>query len=495
MMKKTIGLLAAITLTLTSAGAALPASAEKTAAGASASVAAAANIDKARAKAESFAEENFDPEYGKYLKSLEAADEIAEAKKLDADNIISGAQGGSEVDKYTGNTYTHQDRFKNYDKIIGVDVSYFQYDIDWKKVKADGVDFAIIRLGYRGYGSAGTLVVDYKFKENLEQAKAAGLEVGIYFYTQAITTAEAVEEAEFCISNLKGYSIDLPVYFDIESVDYDVGRLDSANLTVAQKTAICKAFCDRMIKAGYKSGVYSNPYWLNNLLDASALEKLYPIWLANYTTYTSYAGLFDTWQYASTGYVNGISTNVDMNFDYRLPGSTPSDVSAYLSTSNTAVLQWTAVENAEKYEVYRYNQNSNSYIKVNTVVTPKVTVSATGAVTPYTVRSLRTVNGTKVYSDYSDFVYVSNKLISGLDAKADSKNVTLSWNELASADGYAVYRSENGGSFSRLAETDKASYTDSKVAAGVKYSYKVAPVFGTGDTDKAVKELIELMNS
>lgn len=503
MMKKTIGLLAALTLALTAAGASLPASAEEYGYDSFSDTETAYDDtsdydwdsygldDEEREEIEQFAKEHFDPQYGKYLDSVKAAEETAALRESSKDYTAYGSVGSGDYDKYTGYTYTHQDRFKDYDKVIGVDVSYYQSAIDWKKVKADGVDFAIIRLGYRGYGSSGDLVLDTRFKENLTNAKAAGLEVGVYFYTQAITTAEAVQEAEFCLKYLNGTYIDLPVYFDIESVDYDAGRLDTAGLTVAQKTANCKAFCDRMIKGGYEAGIYANPSWLNYNLNASQLEKLYPIWLANYTTYTSYSGKFDTWQYAYTGIVEGIPTTVDMNFDYRKPGETktpptvdapeaPTNLSATLSGS-TAVIEWDEVENADKYEVLRYYPSTKKYSKYSTVSGNKATVGVTSNVVPYVVRAVRTYGGTTYYSDYSDIVYVSNKLISNLAAEADASCISLSWDEISDASGYVVYRSTNGGSFTELATVNEAEYTDNKASAGVKYSYKVAPLYGEGN--------------
>ncbi len=487
MMKKTIGLLAALTLTLTSAGVMLPASAENENVWAEETAGTDEISDEeARAEIEQYALDHYDPQYGKYLKSLEAAEEISQARRNGSEALM-GAQGGSEADKYTGYTYTHQSRFDDCDKVYGVDVSFFQYQIDWNKVKADGIDFAIIRLGYRGYGSGGELMLDTRFKENIKNAKAAGLEVGIYFYTQAITTAEAVEEAEYCINNLKGYTLDLPVYFDMETVDWDVGRLDSANLSVAQKTAICKAFCNRIKKAGYDAGIYSNPNWLYYYLNAAELEKLYPIWLANYTSYTYYDGEFSTWQYAYTGEVDGIPTNVDMNVDYRAPGSaknivpdTPENLSATLSGSS-AVIEWSPVTKADKYEVYRYYPATGRYSKVSTVTDPRVSVYAGSSVVPYTVRAVRISGGNTYYSEYSDIVYISNKLISGLAASADPSKITLSWDGIDSARGYTVYRSANGGKYTKVASVAGTAYTDTKVSAATKYSYRVAPVFGEDD--------------
>ena len=274
---------------------------------------------------------NDDPEYYKHIYSENDTDSSAVDKP-----VIMSIASGSESVKYTNGTLIHAAKFNGAEKDWGVDVSYYQGNINWSKVKADGIDFAIIRVGYRGYGTTGQLVVDEKFKENIEAAKKAGLKVGVYFYTQAINEKEAREEADFVYKNIKGYDLDLPVYYDIESVDYDVGRLDSAGLSKAQKTDLCKAFCDRMISYGYDAGVYSNPTWLMNYINGPALGKEYPIWLANYNSYATYFDNYEVWQFSSKGKVNGISSNVDMNVLYSLPVSIQSVSDFDVSLSNSS---------------------------------------------------------------------------------------------------------------------------------------------------------------
>ena len=222
--------------------------------------------------AEEYAKLHDDPQYGKYLKAKTLYNSLGE-NDFSALRSVGGTEDGEgmvSLGKYSNNKLVHNSKFDDMDKIYGIDVSYFQYDIDWSKVKND-VDFAIIRVGYRGYGESGDLVLDYKFKENIKEAKAAGLEVGVYFYTQAITPAEAREEADYVYKYIKNYELELPVYFDIESVDWDSGRLDNADLTVAERTKLCRAFCNRMISYGYESGVYANMNWLNNLIDGELL--------------------------------------------------------------------------------------------------------------------------------------------------------------------------------------------------------------------------------
>lgn len=214
---------------------------------------------------------------------------------------------------------THNQRFdeENYTYRYGVDVSTFQSDIDWQKAADAGIDFAIIRIGFRGYGSAGKLMEDEKFQANIEGAKAAGLDVGVYFFTQAITEEEAVEEANFVLDTLDGAELTAPVYIDIEDITYDSGRMDNANLTRDQYTANCDAFCRTIEEAGYRAGIYANMNWLHNFLDHEYLQEKYEIWLAHYTQSTSYEGEYSSWQYSSEGSVPGIpSTYVDRDVHY-----------------------------------------------------------------------------------------------------------------------------------------------------------------------------------
>lgn len=192
----------------------------------------------------------------------------------------------------------------------GVDVSKWNGTIDWQAVAKAGIDFAVIRVGYRGY-SAGTLVEDSYFKKNIDGATKAGVKVGIYFYSQAITEAEAVEEASMAISLVSGYKLQLPIYFDTEYVSG--GRANS--LTVVQRTVIAKAFCETVKNAGYRAGIYSNYYWLRDNLNMSELNQYY-VWVAHYNDKCGYPGKYDMWQYTEKGKVSGIKGNVDLNISY-----------------------------------------------------------------------------------------------------------------------------------------------------------------------------------
>lgn len=193
----------------------------------------------------------------------------------------------------------------------GIDVSKWNKDIDWDKVKAAGVEFAIIRCGYRG-SSTGSLVIDPYFEKNIKGAQAAGINVGIYFFTQAVTDVEAVEEASMVLSLIKNYHITYPVFIDTEGAGGD-GRAD--NLDVSKRTLICQAFCDTIESGGYNAGVYASKNWYNNRLDTDKLKD-YAIWLAEYRKAPTYEGYYDMWQYTSKGKIDGIEGNVDLNVSY-----------------------------------------------------------------------------------------------------------------------------------------------------------------------------------
>ena len=191
----------------------------------------------------------------------------------------------------------------------GIDVSKFQGSIDWNAVKADGITFAIIRCGYRGYGS-GALVEDSTYRANIRGAINAGLKVGVYFYSQATNEAEAVEEASMVLSLVSGYSLPLGVYYDTEKVAGDTGRADT--ISAAQRTACAVAFCETIRNSGYSAGVYSYASWFYNSLNFANISK-YNTWIAQYRDTLSFNYKYNIWQYTGSGHVNGISKPVDMN--------------------------------------------------------------------------------------------------------------------------------------------------------------------------------------
>lgn len=386
-----------------------------------------------------------DPEYHKYLENNDPYGIMTMSALWGADSL------------------THQNRFSGISKVYGIDVSYYQGNIDWKKVKNSGVEFVIIRVGYRGYGSAGTLVEDPRFKTYLDGAAKAGFKVGVYFYTQAITTAEAKAEAKFVLDRIKGYSLQMPVYYDIESVDYDTGRLDSAGLSKAQKTALCTAFCDTIIKSGYSAGVYANYTWLNYYIDGAGLGRKYPIWLAHYTSNTNYDQRMDMWQYSGSGTVSGISAYTDVNVWYS--GKLPLYVSDLISVKNTSTsntFAWNGAPDATGYEVYQGTSPSDpNKKKIGDTKNTYFTNSnkSTGTMYKYMVRAYSDASGKRVYGDYSD-VFTTCTLpanISKISASARGTSVTISWNKVSKATDYIVEHYVNG-AWKQVGTTSSLSY-------------------------------------
>lgn len=193
----------------------------------------------------------------------------------------------------------------------GIDVSSHQGNIDWASVKAAGINFAIIRVGYRG-SQTGALVEDSCFRKNIQGATANGINVGVYFFTQATTEAEAVEEASMALTLCSGYNLSYPIFVDTENGS---GAARANGLDKGTRTACVAAFCKTIANGGRKAGVYASKSWYNNKIDASAFSN-YFIWVAQYNTTCNYKGKYNMWQYSSKGSVPGIKGNVDVNIAY-----------------------------------------------------------------------------------------------------------------------------------------------------------------------------------
>jgi len=192
----------------------------------------------------------------------------------------------------------------------GIDVSKHQGNIDWTKVAADGVEFAFIRVGLRGYGTEGKLVEDEYFEQNIKGALQAGIKVGVYFYSQAITDAELLEEANLVLEKVKPYNIELPIVFDVEKVSGGKGRANE--LSVEERTRLTALFCQTIQDAGYKPMIYHNMEMGTLMLDLGQLEQ-YDKWFAYYNDDLYYPYAYKVWQYSEKGAVDGINEEVDLN--------------------------------------------------------------------------------------------------------------------------------------------------------------------------------------
>ncbi len=202
---------------------------------------------------------------------------------------------------------------------LGIDVSTYQGNIDFNKVKEAGYEFVIVRIGFRGYGSEGKMKADDMAVTNIKNAQAAGLDVGVYFFSQAVSEAEAVEEADFCFDILaeagitEASQLDMPVVFDPESILHDDSRTD--NVSGEQFTKNCIAFCNEVESRGFDTMIYANTTWEAYMLDLGQLRN-YPIWYADYASQVQSPYDYAMWQYSEKGEVPGIDGSVDLNIQY-----------------------------------------------------------------------------------------------------------------------------------------------------------------------------------
>lgn len=223
----------------------------------------------------------------------------ADGSKVTGEQVIQGAKYSFDADG----------ALEMGDGVVGIDVSKWNGIIDWDAVKNSGISYVIIRCGYRG-SSQGKLIEDPKFKTNIEGATAAGLKVGVYFFSQAVDEVEAVEEASMVLEQVRNYKLSYPIFLDVESSG---GRGDAIDR--ATRTAVCRAFCRTIQNENYTVGIYANKEWFEGKINVSELGNC-KIWLAQYAATPTYAGRYDIWQYRATGNVSGISGDVDFNISY-----------------------------------------------------------------------------------------------------------------------------------------------------------------------------------
>ena len=207
--------------------------------------------------------------------------------------------------RYTGASYATR---------WGVDVSNYQGSIDWQALKAQGIEFAYLRLGLRGYGEQGTLYTDRSFARYYEGAKAAGIDVGVYFFSQAVTVREAADEALFALELLDGRALDLPVYYDWEPVSADDSR--TAVYDGRYLTAGAAAFCNIIERGGYTAGVYLNRQQGYYRYDLRSLAGR-SLWVADYADYPDFYYAYDVWQYEHQARLDGVGEIVDLNLEFR----------------------------------------------------------------------------------------------------------------------------------------------------------------------------------
>ncbi|MGB4657614.1 MAG: GH25 family lysozyme [Mobilitalea sp.] len=356
---------------------------------------------------------------------------------------------------FTDDSYTYSSEYKDYTILHGIDVSKYQGKIDWAKVKKAGVDFTFIRLGYRGYGSAGNIGDDGYFDINMQGSINAGVSTGVYFFSQAITTKEAVEEARYALARIEDYDVTMPVVIDFEYAYVNAGtggRLYNAKLTKAEATAICMAFCKTIADAGYAPMVYANLYMLTNKLDAAAISKKYSIWCAYYSTASSISYPF--WQYSSSGKVDGIATRIDCDLWFKKPEE--------------------LVINTETVVNMSFSDSISTYPYTNSAITPEVTVTSYQADSKGILSEAKTLISGKDYTlTYSNNSKIGTAMIKAelIGIEADQTDLTKTFQITTNDIAKYTYSKVVSQQYTGLAITPKFTVTneESKLASGTDY--------------------------
>ncbi len=238
--------------------------------------------------------------------------------------------------------------------LSGIDAARYQGEVDWQKVKESGISFVFLRLAYRGY-SSGSLNKDDNFEVNYEGAVAAGLDVGVYVFSQAVNEAEAAEEARYVLAELQGRELALPVVMDFElasDASGYVGRLYEAGLSGEQNAAVCLAFCREVEAGGYTAAVYAGQSMLHDCLGDALAAAGYPVWLAHWTVQTRYNGAYEYWQYSGSGKIAGIDAGVDLDMRYVTAPAQVSGLSVRREDGRN-VLRWDRLPGVQGYIVFR----------------------------------------------------------------------------------------------------------------------------------------------
>lgn len=418
------------------------------------------------------------------------------SEKSSASSLKRSAKGSSP---FTSSKYTHDDAFDDMNVYHGVDVSYYNGTIDWTKAKKSGVQYAIIRVGYRGYGAAGTLCTDTQFLNNIKGAQKAGVKIGVYYFTEAINEKEAIEEAEYCINKISDYDVTLPVAIDYEfptSGGKPVGRMYNAKLSKKAATKNVTAFCKTIKNAGYTPMVYANKSDLATLIDGAALSKNYKIWLANYTTNTTYSGKYEFWQYTSSGKVNGITGNsgrVDCNFWYTKTKLEDLTTSPKPTVTPTPTVKPTPTPTVKPTTKPTAKPTVKPTTKPTAKPTPtptakpttkptakptvKPTTKPTAKPTPTPTAKPTTKPTAKPTPTVKPTPNTNPAAPSSFTTTSSSKSITLKWKAAKNVSGYQIYRKTTyNGTYKKLktiSDPSTVTYNNTGLGTDHEYYYRI----------------------
>lgn len=403
-------------------------------------------------------------------KPVNIIDSVAKITKVNGSNVITNPW--YKISFSSGYGYVSADfnyvKLPNEDKpyipsnttaIKGIDVSYHQGNINWTKVKNDGIKFAIIRAG------SGTKE-DSKFKENMKGALDAGIQVGVYWFSNAYTVNGAKDEAQKCMEVISPYKnkLSFPVFFDYEEYTLKLAQNNNVNLSLSSVSNICKTFLSNLKSNGYKCGIYTNKtvskYYLSD-----ELRNSYDFWIAQYNDKCTYWGKYTMWQYSQSGKVDGISGNVDLNYYYK---SNPVSMSK-ASISSIPNQKYTGGKITPNISV-KYNNKTLVKNKDYTISFKNNTNIGTATAT---IKGKGSYTGTKSIT----FKIVPKTVTNPKVSSTTSSSIKLSWSKVSNASGYQIYRSTSkNGTYTKVKDITSSStlsYTNSSLSSNKKYYYKI----------------------
>lgn len=405
------------------------------------------------------------------------------------------------VSDLNNRTYYHDSVYEDCEILNGIDVSWWQgggkgsttSKINWKKMHAAGADFAFVRAASRDTAD-GSIYEDTTASAHINGAQANKMNVGLYIFSQAVNSNEAVEEADYVLNLIDQYDwdIDMPIIIDREAGRM-TKRLTKAKLSKAKETAVVQAFADEITSAGYKAGVYASYSWYKDKMNADDLEDC-AIWIARYNNMTTsnaksgtpYADVlcdYEFWQYssqkpsASTGYTG----NLDVDFWYKDTNVTTENLTMSKNTANTITLAWDDADDADAYRVYRYNEGTGKYNYLATTSDTGFTDTnlQPGTNYQYKVRCVWTIGGNNYYGTYSSALTVPTLPAQVTNVRVDKqtgKTVSLAWDSVNGADGYRIYRyNSDSDSYEELdtVGADRTSYEVTGLASACEYRFKI----------------------
>lgn len=405
------------------------------------------------------------------------------------------------VSDLNNSTYYHDSVYEDCEILNGIDVSWWQgggkgsttSKINWKKMHAAGADFAFVRAASRDTAD-GSIYEDTTASAHINGAQANKMNVGLYIFSQAVNSNEAVEEADYVLNLIDQYDwdIDMPIIIDREAGRM-TKRLTKAKLSKAKETAVVQAFADEITSAGYKAGVYASYSWYKDKMNADDLEDC-AIWIARYNNMTTsnaksgtpYADVlcdYEFWQYssqkpsASTGY----TSNLDVDFWYKDTNVTTENLTMSKNTANTITLAWDDADDADAYRVYRYNEGTGQYDYLATTSDTGFTDTnlQSGTNYQYKVRCVWTIGGNNYYGTYSSALTVPTLPAQVTNVRVDKqtgKTVSLAWDSVNGADGYRIYQyNSDSDSYEELdtVGADRTSYEVTGLASACEYRFKI----------------------